>query len=255
MPTAEHTLTLDPALRASAMRHGAIALAVIAILAGLLAWHFELGRSYALRALAAMTLAVIGVFHLLPAHAPYHELGPGNRVTLARLGVIALLAGFVGEPVTPTIAWGLVLIATVAAVLDIFDGRLARTTGMASRFGARFDMETDAAMVGVLGLLVWQLDKTGWWFLIGGALRYLFLAAAIVWPWLDHPLPPSVRRQTCCVVQIVVSIVAIAPIIRPPLSQVLTAVALVLLAGSFALDVRWLERSRRTTTDRGESGE
>ena len=63
-------------------------------------------------------------------------------------------------------------LATVVAVLDGIDGWLARRTGMASDFGARFDMETDAALIMVLALLAWQFGKAGVWVLASGLLRY-----------------------------------------------------------------------------------
>jgi hypothetical protein len=46
------------------------------------------------------------------------------------------------------------------------------------------------------------------------------------------------------VVQIVALIVALVPIITPPLSTAISAVGLAILAWSFALDVAWLARHR-----------
>ena len=39
---------------------------------------------------------------------------------------------------------------------------------MASAFGARFDMETDALLLLVLAALAWQFDKAGAWVLASG---------------------------------------------------------------------------------------
>ena len=97
--------------------------------------------------------------------------------------------------------------------LDGVDGALARGRGEASEFGARFDMETDALLILVLAALVWQHDKAGAWILLAGLLRYLFVAASYVLPWLGAALPPSRRRQTVCVVQIVSLIGALAPLV------------------------------------------
>ena len=94
---------------------------------------------------------------------------------------------------------------------------------MASAFGARFDMEVDAFLILVLAALAWRFDKAGVWVLASGLMRYAFVAAAWVWPWLNAPLPPSRRRQTVCVWQIGVLIGTIAPIIRPPFSALVAA--------------------------------
>jgi phosphatidylglycerophosphate synthase len=116
---------------------------------------------------------------------------------------------------------------------------------MASDFGARFDMETDAALMLVLCALAWQLDKAGAWILAIGLMRYAFVAAAWRWRWLRLALPQSIRRKTVCVVQIVALFVVIAPVTPYPASAAVGAAALALLAWSFAVDVLWLARRRR----------
>ena len=42
---------------------------------------------------------------------------------------------------------------------------------MTSGYGARFDMETDAAFILVLSILVWQHGKAGAWVLLCGLMR------------------------------------------------------------------------------------
>ena len=236
--------TIGPDLRSSAVRHAFVALVGVACASMLLAGLLDLGADFAPRILVLTALGLIMVARYLPAHAPLRELGPGNRITLLRAAIVALLAGFAFETLTPATCWLLVVIATGAALLDIADGRLARRAGMASPFGARFDMETDAAMIAVLSVLVWQLDKAGAWVLLAGALRYAFVGAAMFLPWLAAPLPASRRRQTFCVVQIVVLIVLLAPIVAPPFSTLVAAISVALLCYSFATDVRWLHRHR-----------
>jgi hypothetical protein len=75
-------------------------------------------------------------------------------------------------------------------------------------------------------------------------MRYAFVAAAAVWPWLSAPLLPSRRRQTVCVVQITALIVCLGPVVPPPLAAALAAASLALLGLSFAVDVRWLAQTR-----------
>ncbi|PYR47231.1 MAG: hypothetical protein DMF89_19515 [Acidobacteria bacterium] len=114
-----------------------------------------------------------------------------------------------------------VAIALVVVLLDGVDGWVARRTRTASAFGERFDLETDAALILVLAILAWQYGKAGPWVLLSGLLRYLFVAAGWLWPWMGAPLASSLRGKTVCVVQIVALIVAIAPPITPPTSGAL----------------------------------
>jgi hypothetical protein len=125
------------------------------------------------------------------------------------------------------------------------DGALARRSGLASAFGARFDMETDAAFTLVLAALVYHAGQAGAWALAAGLMRYAFVAAAAAWPWLAAPLAPSRRRQAVCVATITALIVALAPVVPAPLAGALAAAATALLALSFAVDVRALARARR----------
>jgi phosphatidylglycerophosphate synthase len=205
------------------------------------------GVDYALKAMLVLAICAAWVWRGLAAGRwhPHVRFGPANRVTLARLCVAALLAALVGEALNPQAAWVIVAIATVAAAMDAIDGPLARRSGLASAFGARFDMETDAWFTLVLCALVLQLDKAGTWVLASGLMRYAFVGAASVWPGLAGPLPPRRRRQAVCVMQIAALIVCLCPIVLPPLSQALAAGSLALLAWSFAVDVRWLARARQ----------
>lgn len=188
-----------------------------------------------------------------PYPHPYARLGPANSVTLVRLTLTLFLAALVGErlvhaPIAAMAetAWILVVVATATALLDAVDGHLARRSGMASAFGARFDMETDAFFILVLCALVVQAGQVGPWVIASGLMRYAFIGAARLWPWLSGPLHPSKRRQTVCVVQITTLIVCLGPIISPSVATVLAAISLVMLAVSFAIDVHALARQRAT---------
>ena len=162
-----------------------------------------------------------------------------NVVTSVRL-VLALSLWVLG----PAASWTIVAIAATGATLDLVDGPLARRSGRVSAFGARFDMETDAFLILTLSVFVWWTGHAGPWAVASGAMRYAFIAAGWGLPWRRGSLPPSVRRQAVCVVQIVALIVALAPIVTPPLSTAVSAAGLAILAWSFALDVAWLARRR-----------
>jgi len=213
-----------------------MALAVVAFAA---ADSGGLGRAFVPKALGGFALGVALVLAALPAHLPRRRFGPANQVTLARLALVALLAALLGEDAAP-LAWPIVGVATLAAVLDAIDGPLARRSGLASPLGARFDMETDALLILALALLAWQIGKAGGWIVAAGLLRYLFVAAGRAWRWLERPLPASMRRKAVCVVQILTLVVCLAPIVPPPESAAIAGAGLALLVYSFAVDVAWL---------------
>jgi phosphatidylglycerophosphate synthase len=127
-------------------------------------------------------------------------------------------------------------------VLDGVDGWLARRTRMASGFGARFDMETDAALIMVLAILAWQRDKAGPWVLLSGLLRYLFVIAGALVPSLGQPLPASQRRKVLAVIQVVALIVVVTPGIPASAAALIAALGLCAVSGSFLIDIVWLLR-------------
>lgn len=225
---------------------GSAAAALVVPLEGLSLWLVP-------KALLCFGVAAMLMWAGLAAHAPHARFGAANGITLGRLALIALLAASLGETPADTGAfgWTVVVLATVAALLDAVDGPVARRRQEASAFGARFDMETDALLILVLSALVLQLDKAGAWVLASGAMRYAFVAAAWRWPWLAGPLPPSLRRKAVCVTQITTLILCLGPIVDPRLSRVIAAIGLVALAWSFFVDLRWLARHRPRILEAG----
>ena len=135
--------------------------------------------------------------------------------------------------------WWVILLATVVMILDGVDGRIARRTGTQSVFGARFDMELDAALILALSVLVWAGGRAGAWCLLIGLMRYLFVAASWLWPALGAELPESYRRKVVCVLQGVVLLVALGPIIPGAVATAVVAAGLAALIYSFAVDIRW----------------
>ena len=168
-------------------------------------------------------------------------LGPANRVTLGRAVLVAMVAGALVVPawVQQHALW-VALVAGVALALDGVDGWVARRCRCASAFGARFDMELDAFLILVLCVHLLSMGKAGHWVLAIGAMRYAFVAAMRVWPWLDAPLPERGRRKLVCVWQVASLLLCLLPQVDARMAAPLLALALVLLAGSFAADVRWL---------------
>ena len=234
------------ALQRQALREALYVAPLHAALAFAIASFAGFGAAYALKAMALFAVAAWLMWQAVPAHAPHARFGAANRVTLWRLSLVLLLAAAAGEPIgdASRLAWAAAALAALAASLDAVDGPLARAAGLASDFGARFDMETDALLVLVLSGLVLQFDKAGAWVLAAGLMRYAFVAASRPLPWLIRPLPPSLRRKVVCVAQIVTLIACLLPLIPSAMSTILAAAALALLTYSFAVDVRWLARGR-----------
>jgi phosphatidylglycerophosphate synthase len=224
-----------------------IALMAVALAAAAtaVARELALGPPYVAKVLAVFAVVAALVLANLGAHHPFARFGPANQITLARAALMALLAGLIGEQGGAAFGGLAFTLAAVAAALDAVDGRVARATGISSAFGARFDMETDAALLAVLAALAWQLDKAGAWVLASGLLRYAFMAAVAAAPWLRRPLPPSFRRKLVCAVQTAALVAVLAPVLAPPATGVLAALALAALCYSFAADVVWLRRHSR----------
>lgn len=230
-------------------RHVAAALVLAALGALLFAAVLDLGSAYlaaAGLALVAGAALLLGLRDAFGASHPHPVFGAANRVTLARAAGVGLLVGLAFEPATELRAWSAVALATLAAVLDGVDGRLARRGGLESRFGARFDMETDALMILALAVLAWRWERAGAWVLLSGLMRYGFVLAGLRWPWLAGELPASRRRQAVCVVQVAGLILALAPWLSAAQAAAVAALSLAALCYSFALDARALARRRST---------
>jgi len=231
-----------PARCSSALANCLVGLLVLIILAWVLQHLLEMSVAFVVGALSAYLLGAAVVLASFPRSPALRCFGAANQVTLVRGVLVALLLGLACEAATPAGAWLAVGTALMANALDGVDGWLARRLGLSSTFGARFDMETDALLILALALLVWQFDKAGYWVLLAGLLRYLLVAAGGLLAWLRRPLPPSRRRQTVCVLQIMTLIVCLLPLVTRPWSRIVAALGLLLLFWSFALDVVWLAR-------------
>lgn len=174
---------------------------------------------------------------------PHEAFGAANVVTLVRAGMIALVAGalFGATPDDPS-ALVIAGVCLLCLAFDGVDGWLARRSGLASIFGARFDLEVDALFVLVLSVAALINGKAGAWILLIGLMRYAFFSAGLLSKRLEAPLPQSRRRKTVCVIQVTALTVLLLPGIDPPISIWIAACALMLLIWSFARDMRHLLR-------------
>jgi phosphatidylglycerophosphate synthase len=171
--------------------------------------------------------------------------GIANQVTLVRAGLVCLVGGalLAGAP-TSVLGWSLAALVAAALSLDAVDGWLARRLSLSSSFGARFDLEVDALLLLVLALLVWRSDRVAGWVLAIGLVRYLFVMAGWLLPWLRRPLPPSRRRQAVCVQQGLTLLLCLLPPVSTALASLAAALALSALLASFGADIIYLAQAR-----------
>ncbi len=242
-PTPRGTLLFWAAVTASMML--AVHLAVFALDAS----------AFAAFALFAAGVAVL--WWRIPTDYPHTRFGACNAVTLLRAGLGATLVTplISAAPMTPQAevwaneawaieAWAVVLIALVALLLDGVDGLLARRSGLSSSYGARFDMEVDAALSLILMAHVLMDGTVGPYVVVLGIMRYLFIGASVFVPWLSAPLPERFGRKLVCVIQVAALIVLQIPVLPVSLVHVIAIGASLALLWSFGRDTFWLWRHR-----------
>ena len=237
-----------PPLRLQAGR----AIALYAAVVGLWAWGLYVLAAdlWILRvSLAALVAVLVWIFiwpRLAQNHPPeapaliWPELGAANLLTLARTGLLAMLASLIPPLVPGTLLyWGPIVLWSAAVVLDGLDGRVARRRGRASRLGTALDIEADG--LGVLiatGVGVFNLALP-FWFLAVACLRPAF-AWGLWWRQRRGQLvsdwPESITRRQIAGLQMAGLGMALWPGVHGELVLV-TAVGLTaLLICSFARD-------------------
>ncbi|WP_436798805.1 CDP-alcohol phosphatidyltransferase family protein [Micromonospora profundi] len=215
-----------------------VVLAVLAVTVGLTGAGWLAGVGYAAATCLALSRGL--------RRAGASGLGPADRVTLTRAVPVGAVTALVVDSFSrPTPVGLLVTVAAVALLLDAVDGQVARRTGTVSALGARFDMEVDAFLILVLSVYV--APAAGSWVLAIGLMRYVFVAASAVLPWLGGSLPPRLWRKVVAAAQGVLLAVAAAEVLPQPWTTLVLVAALALLIESFGRDVAWLWRRRPTS--------
>lgn len=170
------------------------------------------------------------------------RFGPANAVTSTRSMLVAVITALVAASFTAAVSTPLfVAVASVALALDAVDGWVARRTSTATELGARFDMEVDAFLL--LALSVYDARFVGAWVLAIGLMRYVFVVAGWMLPWLGATLPHRYWRKVVTAACGIALVLVAARILPPALDVIAAAVALALLVESFGRDVVWLVRS------------
>lgn len=170
--------------------------------------------------------------------------GWANAATAVRSTMVGVITGLVATSFTEPISVALLVgLAAPALALDAVDGWLARRTASASELGARFDLEVDAFLLLVLSVYVGR--DIGWWVVVIGMLRYAFVAAGWVLPWMRATLPPRYWRKVVTAVAGIALVVAASGLLPAWGAVAVVLIALALLLESFGRDVVWLIRRQR----------
>ena len=207
---------------------------------------------------AGAALGYLGGSAVILTHWRRRRFGAANLITLGRVVGTCWVIGLTLEAVLGRLSdvglLAMVVIGTCCLVLDGVDGKVARARAECSPFGARFDMETDAALLLALSVAVPVLGIAGWWVLAIGGMRYAYVAAAWIGPQrirraLRIRLPYRYSGKVVAVIQGVTLLVVLAlelsglTIAVPALPEVLLAIALATLCWSFGRDIGWQLRA------------
>jgi phosphatidylglycerophosphate synthase len=238
----------ESAVRATRLAgHGAIRLATIlgilgtAALLGVVSATAGLGLAGWITGLATGSAAT-ALMATARRRSDQPFIHPADWVTLIRAVLIAGVAGLVAASfVRPVSITALVTLSAVALSLDAVDGYVARRTRTATSLGGVFDAEADAFLILVLSIFV---SRTyGSWVLAIGAMRYAFLVAGWLIPWLRGSLPTRYWAKVVAAVQGVVLTVAASGLLGLVTGLIAVAAALLLLVESFGSSVIWLYRA------------
>lgn len=237
-------------LRSAALPHGPVYAFYVAVVAGglaiLMTAHDALGFGARLSSVVPALLLYLGgaavVAYGLQQHYPHDRLGLCNVVTFARMVIVAVFTVAMFEKVPPSFV--LLGLAIASLCLDGVDGYLARRQGLASKFGARFDVEVDAAFALILALYAAVTKVAAPYVVFLGLPYYAFMLAKQFWPRLGAPLPDSFARKAVCVAQIAVLIAILVPWIPGAVLNVAVLAVICALVWSFGRDILFLSRKR-----------
>jgi phosphatidylglycerophosphate synthase len=183
---------------------------------------------------------------LVARHSRARTFGIADVVTLVRGLGVCFLAGLALQALAGGLErhglLAMIIMGTLCLVLDGVDGWVARARGEASAFGARFDVETDAAMLVVLSVAVAALGIAGWWVLAIAAMRYGYLATSVLVPALRTQLPYRYSGKVIAVAQAVALLAALTfglTHVEHWVSTTFLLAALASLCWSFGRSIIW----------------
>jgi len=216
----------------------------VAALVGAGEMLFGLGEAWVSVALmTALFLCAVGIGAVgLHRTYPHDRLGLCNLITLGRLAIVCVLGVAILEARPPDPM--LMSLAVLSLCLDGADGWMARRQGLASAFGARFDVEVDAAFALLLAIYAARVGVASPYVIVLGLPYYAFWIARSVFSWLNAPLPDRFSRKAVCVAQIAVLIAVLVPGVPGSMSNAMVLGVIGALIWSFGRDIVWLHRNR-----------
>jgi CDP-diacylglycerol--glycerol-3-phosphate 3-phosphatidyltransferase len=175
------------------------------------------------------------------------SLGPANWITLARGGLIAILAAFLFQPWPGRSSgpgwtgWvpGAVYLTAVAA--DALDGFIARTTATQTQLGELLDTRIDALGILVACLLAIDFGQLPVYYLIAGLAYYGLRLAIGLRKKTGRPCSEVQRRPGAKVmagIQMVFLGIVLLPLLSPQLTQIAAVFILIPFLAGFLLDWR-----------------
>lgn len=167
---------------------------------------------------------------------------PANQVTAVRAAGAVACAALVALALTgrvPADSWWLALVAGPTLLLDLVDGKVARLAGTETAFGARFDMEVDAAMVAILSIHAAPVAPLA---LLVGAARYLLALGTWLRPQWRGPVTPRRFRKVVAATVAALLWVTTTPVTPTAIVWACVVASVALLAWSFGTQVLELER-------------
>ncbi len=178
--------------------------------------------------------------------------GPGTWISLLRLLLLSALVAFLAFSRPEGLAgWLPFLICLLFNLGDLLDGYLARVTGTTTQLGERLDLALDGRGVLVAALLAWHYGAAGWWYLLVGFARYLFVFGI----WLrermglrftsfENPL-----RRPLAGVQMGVGTAILAPGLPVELTLLASTLTMLPFLANFSYDwlvgIGWLRKPRK----------
>lgn len=169
---------------------------------------------------------------------PHSRFGTGNFLTGIRLLLVLLIAFFHRQIPNYIIA----LSGFLILIGDGIDGKIARQKHESSTFGEYFDKETDALFIHMFCMLAVLKHVLGFWALLIGLLRYLFVMYLLIAGKKDRKERRSkTGRRIFVFVSCAVSIMFLP---FPPISLAVAVLSIVLLLYSFGRDILWIQFAR-----------
>lgn len=141
---------------------------MLLVLIGLCLFHLPMGYVLTGAGLSFCLYFALAYFNLPLAKSFANS---ANWVTFFRLLILLFAVSF--YPALQTAVFVGLIISVM--ILDGLDGMLARKFKKETKFGEYFDMEVDALLASLLSVLVYKHFDIGFWILLAGAMRYIFV--------------------------------------------------------------------------------